>query len=193
MKRQFGSSIVIALAVTGMVTGAFGGVADTFSYPDGPLTTGSGGLWQLWDPASSGDAIVSSGTAVINHTTDVARLFPNELQSVGNTVSYSLDVKITAANTANDYTVFWSPASLPLTTGQDYGNSLGITFDWGTGPPGLANVGVWPNAGTQSNIGTMTPGVFHTISGTMTRLAGSISYTVQIDGGAPIPGSFTES
>lgn len=195
MKRLVSRRIVGALAATGMISGAFAGVTDTFSYPDGPLTTGSGGVWELW-AAASGDAVVSGGNAIINGTTDVARLFGNELQSVGSVVSYSFDVNVAVANTVSDYTTFFSPATSPFdgVPGQNYAQSLGFAFDWATGAGGNANVGVWPNAaGTPIVIGTITPGVFHTISGTMTKNAASIAYSVQIDGGAPFNGSFTHS
>ena len=186
--------IVGALAATGMGSVAFAGINETFPYPDGPLTTGSGGVWELWCGAC-GDSVVSSGVAIINSTTDVARLFANELQSVGSVVSYSFDVNVAAANTANDYTVFFSPASSPFdgVPGQNYNDSLGFAFDWGVGPAGLSRVLVWPNAGATTLIGTITPGVFHTISGTMTKNAASIAYSVQIDGGAPFNGSITHT
>jgi len=196
MKRFVLVLVIGALASTGVVSGASAGITETFSYPNGPLTTGSGGAWQLWDPVGpppSGDSIVSGGVALINQTTDVARLFPNELQVVGSVANYSFDVMVPASGTG-DYTVFFSPASLPLSTGQDYNNSLGFRFDWGNAAAGLTNVGIWPSgAPTNNAITTMTLGAFHTISGTMTKNAANISYTVLVDGNPVFAGVSTHT
>ncbi len=182
-----------ALVMTAAVSGAVAGITETFTYPDGALTTVSGAAWQLWGPPFGGDAAVSSGVGVINPPTDVARLFPNELQVVGSVVNYSFDVMVPASG-AGDYTFFFSPASLPLSTGQDYGNSLGFRFDWGTAGAGLTNVGIWPSgAPTNNAITTMTLGAFHTISGTMTKNAASISYTVLVDGNPVFAGNSTHT
>ncbi len=191
MKRFAGIVLVGAIAVT-LNSRAFAGVNDTFSYPDGPLTTSSGGVWQLWDPVGpppTGDAVVSSGRATINSTTDVVRQFPNELQTVGNMVTFSFDFMVAQANTGADYTVFFSPASTPYSTGQNYGNSIGFTFDWNTGAGGNSNVGVWPGGGAITQLTTVTPGVFHTLSGTLTKNASTLSYAFQVDGGPMFTGS----
>ena len=183
MKRLVVLLVIGALVATGMTSGAIAGITENFNYPNGNLTTVSGAAWQLWAPGA-GDATVTGGVAGINPPTDVARLFPNELQAIGSVVNFSFDVRVTTAGSvAGDYQVFFSPATLPLSTGQDYPNSLGFSFDWGNAGAGLSNVGVWAGGtGGPVTVATMTAGAFHTISGTMTKNAATISYTLLVDG-----------
>ncbi|MBX7135426.1 MAG: hypothetical protein K1X67_22385 [Fimbriimonadaceae bacterium] len=174
-------------------TVTLGGADEPFAYASGDLSVVSGGVWSKWN-ATAGDSPVVAGTARLDATTDVIREFAPQLQEPGQVLHFSFDVSQIAANTGNEYYFFFSPATAPYDPGQNYADSLAIIVDFGTGPGGTSNVYAWANTGgTISLIGTMTPGPFHTISGTMVKKAGSIAYRVRIDNGSLFSGSFTHS
>ena len=52
------------------------GIVEPFSYANGNLTTVSAGAWNFW-AAGAGDAVVSSGVANVNSTTDGVERQPN--------------------------------------------------------------------------------------------------------------------
>src|SRR5262249_41120402 len=118
---------------------------------------------------------------------------PSELQSVGSMVTYSVDVNLAAVGSPQGYTFFFSPATSPFTTGQDYTQSLGFTIDWAADAPGT--ISVWPNSGaTTTPVGTITPRVLHSTSRTMTRTSASaINYTVQSCGVGSFGSTFTNT
>lgn len=176
--------VIALLAAAGACIAARADLNETFSYPDGNLTTVSGGLWNLWNPSGSADAVVSSGVALLNVGTDVVREFPAVLLAPGS-ATFSADVTLT--NLTTDANIFFSPASMPYTTGQNYAQSLGFDFNYtnGTGAIAVYRGNTVITAGT----GTFTAGT-HVLSGTLTLAGGMMSYTSFLDSNPINSGSF---
>jgi hypothetical protein len=80
MRYLFRSAAV--LAVLRGLSQAHGQLVERFDYPDGGLTSRSGGAWERWG-ATTGDAPVVGGAARVDNATDVIRFFPNVLPQGG--------------------------------------------------------------------------------------------------------------
>ncbi len=174
--------ILTSLAFAGACIAAQADLNEPFTYPDGNLTTVSGGIWKLWNPASSSDAVVAGGKAVLNVGTDVIREFPAVLTSPGS-ATFACDFTLT--NLSTDANFFMSPASMPYTTGQNYSQSLGFDFNYN----GTGGIQVYSGTTFPIGAGTVTPGTHH-VNGTLTLSGGMMSYTSFLDGNSILAGSF---
>jgi hypothetical protein len=179
------------LAIAALVcvsASSFAQLSETFSYADGNLTSVSGNTWSLWG-ATSGDSSVVGGVARIDDGTDVIRTFNNVFASAS-VAHYSFDLNVQVSNSSEDYQVYFSPASAPFNTGQNYTSSLGLLFDndgggtLGSPPTGTVYVAAYEGTGSFNGVQftTMTAGVTHNISGDITKGAGTAAYTLYIDG-----------
>jgi hypothetical protein len=166
------------------------GLLEPFSYSNGNLTTVSGGAWQLWAPGA-GNATVVNGAARFEDTTDVIRTFPAVLTAPGQSATFSFTLNIAAANSAEGYEVAFEPSSAPFgSANTNYGSGLALGFDYLTGPTGLSTIQVAEGSGvprgdnggnTIVQVGTMSAGVTHSISITLTRGASNTAYSLFLD------------
>lgn len=165
------------------------GLIELFPYPNGNLTTGSGGAWQSW--GGGGDATVVNGAARFEDTTDVIRPFPAVLGAPGTTASFSFTLSIAAANTSEGYEIAFEPSSAPFGFGNtNYGSGFALGFDYLDAPAGMSSIqvaegsGVFSTSNAGNNIvqvGNMTTGVPHTISMTLARSATTTAYSLFLD------------
>ena len=181
------------LALAGII--CLGGFAqadlnEPFNYSDGALTTVSSGAWQLWDPASSADATVTSGVAATMDNTDVIRTFGNVLQNAGDSANFSFDAMVDSATgggaTDPNFSLVFAPATAPFSSGEAYDQSFGMLFNRDAASGGNASVAALEGQGSNQFFyypaGFMSPGVMHHFSGTITRTATNATDTISMDG-----------
>ncbi len=165
------------------------GLVETFSYPNGGLTSVSGGAWQPW--GGGGNATVVNGAARFEDTTDVIRPFPAVLTAPGDVATISFTIRVAAANTSEGYEVAFEPSSAPFGFGNtNYGSGFAFGFDYVAAPAGMSSIQIAEGSGifgtsNQGNnivqIGTMTIGVTHQFTLNLARGAVETAYSLFLD------------
>ncbi len=185
----FGGIVVLLFPGSPVANGADPGLVETFSYPNGGLTSVSGGAWQPW--GGGGNATVVGGAARFEDTTDVIRPFPAVLTAPGQVATISFTIRVAAANTSEGYEVAFEPSSAPFGFGNtNYGSGFAFGFDYVAAPAGMSSIQIAEGSGifgtsNQGNnivqIGTMTTGVTHQFTLNLARGAVETAYSLFLD------------
>ena len=170
------------------------GIIEPFSYPDGNLTTVSGGAWQFWEPGA-GDASVVNGAMRFDGSTDVIRTFPAVLTGPGQTATISFTINVNIADTSEGYAMDFLPSSAPFNANTNYGNQFSLGFDYeafanqGDGRASI-DVAEGGSASPFERLGSMTAGATHSIRVELARGAANTSYSLFVDESFLHSGSF---
>jgi hypothetical protein len=180
------------LAVLCGVSRAHGQLVERFDYPDGGLTSRSGGAWERWG-ATTGDAPVVGGAARVDNATDVVRFFPSVLTQSG-AARVSFDININEGNTSENYSVGFGPASSPGESDTNWaGGSIILRFDpLAVAESGRTHVTLFENeVNTHPRFTSISTGVTHYFRLELARAASLVNYSLFIDEARVLSSSFT--
>ncbi len=161
------------------------GLIEDFTYPNGNLTTVSGGAWQFWE-AGAGDASVAGGAMRFDGTTDVIRTFPAVLTAPGQFATISFTINVNIADTSEGYAMDFLPSSAPFSANTNYGNQFSLGFDYeafANQGDGRASIDVAEGGSMNpfDRIGSMSENATHNIRVELARGATNTSYSLYVD------------
>jgi hypothetical protein len=135
IRRSTLSLSAAAICVWGLASPeANSALVEPFSYSNGSLITGSGGLWKRWDAEGTDaaqDATVVNGAMRYTGATDVIRTFPAVLTGPGTFATISFSINVNIADTTEGYAIDFLPASAPFgESNTNYRNQFSLGFDY---------------------------------------------------------------
>jgi hypothetical protein len=178
------------------------GIVEPFAYPNGNLTTVSGGAWKFWEPGA-GDASVVNGAMRFTGTTDVIRTFPAVLTAPGQIATISFSINVNIADSTEAFAMDFLPASAPFgDPNTNYRNQFSLGFDYQSrddqGNPlprdGKASIDIATGTGSGTSVtrlgSIMSQNVNHLIRVDLARGAANTAYQLFMDDALIHSGTF---
>ena len=194
--------LAVFLGLAGIVGLAQAQFDETFSYPNGPLSTAPGSPWQLWDSSSSIDMNVVGGVAVTTDGSDDIAMFASAtLVNPGDVLSYRFDFSSGSSaggGSSPNFTIVFAPATAPWgpASNENYNDAFGAVFNLAMQPGNQASVAALAGQGSGGLVsyscGGISTGAFHHFTGTVVNLGGGLaSDTMAMDGTTIFTSNFT--